>query len=122
MTTDRKIFIFSARRGIMAEIEYPGVAQLVGRDIWDVEVGCSSHLTRTKIPLKSLISEGFFLFFVYCGADDDITPMLLYANTRHTQKYFIAIMPKLRYDTNIKNVELPRLQGIIWAKYYRFPY
>ena len=40
--------------------EYPGVAQLVGRDIWDVEVGCSSHLTRTKIPLKSLISEGFF--------------------------------------------------------------
>ena len=55
----QKNFIFSARRGIMAEIEYPGVAQLVGRDIWDVEVGCSSHLTRTKIPLKSLISEGF---------------------------------------------------------------
>ena len=68
MTTDRKIFDFPSRRGIMAEIEYPGVAQLVGRDIWDVEVGCSSHLTRTKIPLKSLISEGFFLFFVYCGA------------------------------------------------------
>lgn len=59
MTTDRKIFIFTPRRGIMAETEYPGVAQLVGRDIWDVEVGCSSHLTRTKIPLKSLISEGF---------------------------------------------------------------
>ena len=59
MTTDRKNFIFTARRGIMAEIEYPGVAQLVGRDIWDVEVGCSSHLTRTKIPLKSTISEGF---------------------------------------------------------------
>ena len=68
MTTDRKIFDFLPRRGIMAEIEYPGVAQLVGRDIWDVEVGCSSHLTRTKIPLKSTISEGFFLFFVYCGA------------------------------------------------------
>lgn len=68
MTTDRKIFDFLPRRDIMAEIEYPGVAQLVGRDIWDVEVGCSSHLTRTKIPLKSLISEGFFLFFVYCGA------------------------------------------------------
>jgi len=26
--------------------------------------------TRTKIPLKSLISEGFFLFFVYYGAGD----------------------------------------------------
>ena len=59
MTTDRKIFDFLPRRGIMAEIEYPGVAQLVGRDIWDVEVGCSSHLTRTKTPLKLLISEGF---------------------------------------------------------------
>ena len=58
MTTDRKIFDFLPRRGIMAEIEYPGVAQLVGRDIWDVEVGCSSHLTRTKPPLKSTISEG----------------------------------------------------------------
>ena len=55
----QKNFIFTPRRGIMAEIEYPGVAQLVGRDIWDVEVGCSSHLTRTKIPLKLLISEGF---------------------------------------------------------------
>ena len=64
MTTDRKNFIFTARRGIMAEIEYPGVAQLVGRDIWDVEVGCSSHLTRTKIPLESLISEGFFLSMI----------------------------------------------------------
>ena len=75
MTTDRKNFDFLPRRGIMAEIEYPGVAQLVGRDIWDVEVGCSSHLTRTKIPLKSLISEGFFLFFVYCGASGE--PVIL---------------------------------------------
>ena len=52
--------------------EETGVAQLVGRDIWDVEVGCSSHLTRTKIPLKSTISEGFFLFFVYCGAGFEV--------------------------------------------------
>jgi hypothetical protein len=73
MTTDRKNFDFPLRRGIMAEIEYPGVAQLVGRDIWDVEVGCSSHLTRTKTPLKSTISEGFFLFFVYCGAESEKT-------------------------------------------------
>ena len=35
MTTDRKNFIFTVLRGIMAEIEYPGVAQLVGRDIWE---------------------------------------------------------------------------------------
>lgn len=35
MTTDRKIFDFPLRRGIMIEIEYPGVAQLVGRHIWE---------------------------------------------------------------------------------------
>jgi len=35
MTTDRKNFIFTPRRGIMAENEYPGVAQLVGRHIWE---------------------------------------------------------------------------------------
>ena len=68
MTTDRKSLIFFPAVVSWQKTEYPGVAQLVGRDIWDVEVGCSSHLTRTKIPLKSLISEGFFLFFVYCGA------------------------------------------------------
>ena len=59
MTTDRKSFIFTARRGIMAEIEYPGVAKLVSRLIWVQETGRSSRPTRTKIPLKSLISEGF---------------------------------------------------------------
>ena len=35
MTTDRKNFIFSARRGIMAEIEYPGVVQLIERVVWE---------------------------------------------------------------------------------------
>ena len=59
MTTDRKSFIFTVRRGIMAEIEYPGVAKLVSRLIWVQETGRSSRPTRTKIPLKSMISEGF---------------------------------------------------------------
>ena len=72
MTTDRKIFDFPIRRGIMAEIEYPGVAKLVSRLIWVQETGRSSRPTRTKIPLKSLISEGFFLFFVYCGARGEL--------------------------------------------------
>ena len=70
MTTDRKNFIFTVRRGIMAKIEYPGIAKLVSRLVWDQETVRSSRTTRTKIPLKSLISEGFFLFFVYCGAGD----------------------------------------------------
>ena len=59
MTTDRKIFDFPSRRGIMAEIEYPGIAKLVSRLVWDQETVRSSRTTRTKIPLKSLISEGF---------------------------------------------------------------
>lgn len=59
MTTDRKIFIFTPRRGIMAEIEYPGIAKLVSRLVWDQETVRSSRTTRTKTPLKSLISEGF---------------------------------------------------------------
>ena len=61
MTTDRKIFDFPPCRDIMAGTEYPGVAKLVSRLIWVQETGRSSRPTRTKIPLKSLISEGFFL-------------------------------------------------------------
>lgn len=59
MTTDRKNFIFTVRRGIMAETEYPGIAKLVSRLVWDQETVRSSRTTRTKTPLKSLISEGF---------------------------------------------------------------
>ena len=72
MTTDRKIFDFLPRRGIMAEIEYPGIAKLVSRLVWDQETVRSSRTTRTKSPLKSLISEGFFLFFVYCDAISEL--------------------------------------------------
>ena len=59
MTTYRKTFDFLPRRDIMAEIEYPGIAKLVSRLVWDQETVRSSRTTRTKIPLKSLISEGF---------------------------------------------------------------
>ena len=59
MTTGRKIFNFLPRRDIMAEIEYPGIAKLVSRLVWDQETVRSSRTTRTKSPLKSLISEGF---------------------------------------------------------------
>ena len=49
MTTDRKIFIFTPRRGIMAEIEYPGVAQLVAHVIWVHGAERSNRSTRTKM-------------------------------------------------------------------------
>ena len=59
MTTDRIIFDFLPRRGIMAETEYPGIAKLVSRLVWDQETVRSSRTTRTKSPLKLLISVGF---------------------------------------------------------------
>ena len=59
MTTDRKNSIFTVRRGIMEKTEYPGVVQLIERVVWDHEAESLSLSTRTKIPLKSLISEGF---------------------------------------------------------------
>ena len=77
MATDRKIFDFLPCRGIMAEIEYPGIAKLVSRLVWDQETVRSSRTTRTKSPLKSTISEGFFLFFVYCGADCIVSEALI---------------------------------------------
>ena len=46
MTTDRKNFIFTVRRGIMAEIEYPGIAKLVSRLVWEQDAPLSSQ----KIP------------------------------------------------------------------------
>ncbi len=39
--------------------EYPGVAQLVARVVWDHQAAGSNPVTRTKTPLKSLISAGF---------------------------------------------------------------
>ena len=55
-------------RQLRLSISYPGVAQLVERVVWDHEAAGSKPVTRTKKPLKSLISEVFCYFIVYCGA------------------------------------------------------
>lgn len=57
MTTDRKIFDFLPRRGIMAEIEYPGIAKLVSRLVWDQETVRSSRTTRTNEKRDSEIAD-----------------------------------------------------------------
>ena len=46
MTTDRNIFDFPSRRDIMAAIEYPGIAKLVSRLVWERVAPPSSR----KIP------------------------------------------------------------------------
>ena len=46
MTTDRKNFIFTARHGIMAEIEYPGIAKLVSRLVWECRGGIRDRAWR----------------------------------------------------------------------------
>ena len=43
---------------------FPGVAQLVARVVWDHQAAGSNPVTRTKNPLKPLVSEDFLLFFV----------------------------------------------------------
>ena len=48
------------------------MVQLIECVVWDQETVRSSRTTRTKSPLKLLISEGFFLFFVYCGANIEL--------------------------------------------------
>lgn len=45
MTTDRKIFDYLPRRGIIAEIEYPGVVQLIERVVWEQDTPLSSWKT-----------------------------------------------------------------------------
>ena len=76
--------------------KYPGVAELVPRLVWDQEIARSNRVTRTKTPLKSLISEGFSyqkvwiftlrlllaviapatdFFFVYCDAIPEFAPI-----------------------------------------------
>ena len=95
MTTDRKIFIFSARHGIMAEIEYPGVAKLVSRLIWVQETGRSSRPTRTKIPLKSLISEGFS-YSLSIAAQTSSLSFSTYLFDR--RRLNIVIFAKLQYN------------------------
>ena len=64
----KKLYFYRSPVVSWQKSEYPGIAKLVSRLVWDQETVRSSRTTRTKIPLKSLISEGFFLFFVYCGA------------------------------------------------------
>ena len=61
MTTDRKIFFLPLAVVSWQKSEYPGVVQLIERAVWDREAESLSLSTRTKAPLKSLISEGFFL-------------------------------------------------------------
>ena len=59
MTTDRKSLFFLSAVVSWQKTEYPGIAKLVSRLVWDQEAVRSSRTTRAKSPLKSLISEGF---------------------------------------------------------------
>ena len=60
LTTDRKIFDFPPRRGIMAEIEYPGIAKLVSRLLWErVTPPPIRRIPKFRNPLQTL---GFWHF------------------------------------------------------------
>ena len=44
-------------------MHFPGVAQMVERVVWDHEAAGSRPVTRTKTPLKPMVSEEFLHFF-----------------------------------------------------------
>lgn len=48
----------------MVKTKYPGVVQLVARDIWDVEAGSSSLPTRTKKPSGVADPEGLCISYI----------------------------------------------------------
>lgn len=45
-------------------IAYRGVAQLVARDVWDVDAAGSNPVTPTKRPQQTKICRGRFLLFL----------------------------------------------------------
>ena len=47
MPTDTKNLLFPSLYGIMQKIEYPGVAQLVARLLWEQDAAGSNPVTRT---------------------------------------------------------------------------
>ena len=48
LPTVKKNFESREFRAIIKTIKYPGVAELVPRHIWDVEIARSNRVTRTK--------------------------------------------------------------------------
>ena len=95
LTTDRKIFDFPSRRGIMTEIEYPGVVQLIERAVWDREAESLSLSTRTKIPLKSLISEGFSYSLSIAAQEVSLSFLTHFFDKRRLN---IVIFAELQYN------------------------
>lgn len=72
MTTDRKNFIFSAHRGIMAEKRITGCGS-TGRAR---HLGCRGWVFKSphsdQNPSEIIDFRGIFLFFVYCGAEFEV--------------------------------------------------
>ena len=59
LTTDRKIFDFPLRRGIMTEIEYPGIAKLVSRLVWERVAPPSSRKTLSSQSIDTPAIQAF---------------------------------------------------------------
>ena len=92
-------------------IQYPGIAKLVSRLVWDQETVRSSRTTRTKIPLKSLISEGFSYSLSIAAQD-----LTVVAEIRR----LIVIFTKLYY--NKLTVGLCAAKAAVWFKYGCFSF
>lgn len=68
MTTDRKIFIFTPRRGIMAEKRITGYSEVgIAPGLGPGDRAFEPHYSDQK-PSEIVDFRGVYLFFVYCGA------------------------------------------------------
>lgn len=79
----------------MTEIEYPGVVQLIERAVWDREAESLSLSTRTKIPLKSLISEGFSYSLSIAAQEVSLSFLTHFFDKRRLN---IVIFAELQYN------------------------
>ncbi len=65
---------------------FPGVAQLVGRQLWELEAARSNRATRTKAPLKSWISGELF-FVYYDGNSIALSLIIVILGPLHSQQH-----------------------------------
>ena len=91
-------------------IMHPGIAKLVSRLVWDQETVRSSRTTRTKIPLKSLISEGFSYSLSIAAQEVSLSFLTHLFDNRRLN---IVIFAELQY--NQLTVGLYATKAAVWV-------
>lgn len=97
---------FDHRQG-NRKIQYPDVAELVPRHIWDVEIAHSNRVIRIKKPLESSDFRGFF--FVYCGARFEPLSQKRFTSNISLFKFRKSIKTRLMLHFNLYYIFIDKL-------------